>query len=502
MSNYKARSVASKRSFITTELSEVESLRQENELFRESYAAIANAALEFDEKGWSPLNGVTGDGFTLLQAKQIAKAAREQVTSNPLLKRGAMLRATYVFGRGFKMSSNGRPVPPRFMSVIDDPVNQMVLFGEAACKQNERTLFTSGNFFVAYNRRLRQFSRIPLEEIENVARDPENPQIIKYVLRSYSRETISAQTNATNVETVTEWYPMDYTNNPVSVIGGTRVNRDMVVIDLRENNDAESIWGAPDCLPALPWAWAYSEYLKDGSKMLKALSSIAWQVKSKSAKGVSNASAKLLNNRQVAATAVTGSDVELSAMPRNNSVDLGTGKPLAAMAATAMEVSVDALLSDGSSAMTLDQPTLNAAYGRQGDWEGFFVRALRLIGVQNPEVQFNKIVVDPSYRSIQSLGQAWMTGLFDPEVIQSAYAEELGIDAPGMIPDGVLVPNNEYSIARADLDTDALMQRTTIGSGTTGNQTNVANSQGNSGANIDDLSNGDQTLRDIQNIPR
>jgi hypothetical protein len=182
-------------------------------------------------------------------------------------------------------------------------------------------------------------------------------------------------------------------------------------------------------------------------------------------------------------------------MPRNNSVDLGTGRPLASMAATAMEVSVDALLSDSGTAMTLDQPTLNAAYGRQGDWEGFFTRVLRVLGVQRPGVQFNKIVVDPSYRSVQSLGQAWMTGLFDPNVIQAAYAEELGIEAPGMIPDGILVPNNEYSVARFDIDTDVK----TIGSG---NPSNVASAQGNSGAGIDDLSNNDNTLRDIQNNPR
>jgi hypothetical protein len=502
MGNYKARHIESKKAFVSNQNEEINALRQENEFYRESYNAIANAALEFDNIGWSSINTIQGEGFSLMEAQKISKSLREQTVSNPLLKRGSMLRSTYVFGRGFKMSSNNNPLPPRFRQIVDDPINQLVLFGEAACKQNERTLFSSGNFFVSYNKRTRQFSRVPLSEVESIARDPENPEIIRYILRNYVRETVSSQNTNTTVTNVREWYPMDYTDKPITRIGNVRVNRDVVLIDLRVNNDQEATWGVPDALPAMPWAWAYSEYLKDGSKMLKALSSIAWQVKSKSAKGASNASAKLLNNRQVAATAVTGADVELSALPRNNSVDLATGKPLASMAATAMEVSVDALLSDGSEAMTLDQPTLNAAYGRQGDWEGFFVRVLSVIGVPNPTVQFNKIVVDPSYRSVQSLGQAWMTGLFDPEVIHAAYAEELGIDAPGVVPDGVLVPNNEFSIARADIDTEALMRATTVGSGTTGNQTNVASSQGNPGAGIDDLSDGDQTLRDIQNIPR
>jgi hypothetical protein len=292
---------------------------------------------------------------------------------------------------------------------------------------------------------------------------------------------------------------MDYTANPVASISGVRVDRNFVVVDHRENDDTGSPWGLPDCLPALPWAWAYSEYLKDGSKLLKALSSIAWQVKSKTSKGVSNASAKLLNNRQVASTAVTGSDVELSAMPRNNAVDLGTGRPLAAMAATAMEVSVDALLSGTANnalgSQVLDQSTLNAAYGRQGNWESFFTRVLKVMGVPFPSVKFNKIIVDPSYRNVQSLGQAWMTGLFEPGVIRDAYAEELAIETPGMIPDGVLIPNNENSAAGQGANTSP-------GSDITGNMTNVATSQGNSGAGVGDLTNSDNTLRDIQNLPQ
>jgi hypothetical protein len=86
-------------------------------------------------------------------------------------------------------------------------------------------------------------------------------------------------------------------------------------------------------------------------------------------------------------------------------------------------------------------------------------------------------------------------------VVQAAYAEELGIEAPGMVPDGVLIPNNENSLARNDIDVDG-MQRTTIGSGTSGNQTNVATSQGNPGAGVNELSDGDNTLVQIQNQPR
>jgi hypothetical protein len=485
-----------------SQLSErIAELSVENERLSENYAAIARATLEFDEVGWSSINQLTANhGISLEQVKQIAFNARMQMNNNAVLNRGAALRASYVFGRGFKMSSGNMPLQPRYQSIIDDPINQQVLFSEAACKKNEKILFSTGNFFARWDIKNRRWARIPIEQITGWAVDRDDPEILNYVLHEYNRVLSVNADGSQKTEHVKVWYPLDYTKNPMPKINMIPVDRNFVLVDHRENDDTGSLWGMPDCLPALPWAWAYSEYLKDGSKMLKALSSIAWQVKSKTKNGQTNSSAKLLNNRQVAATAVTGSDVELSAMPRNNAVDLDTGRPLAAMAATAMEVSVDALLSGtGTTALgsqVLDQSTLNAAYGRQGNWEAFFTRALRVMGVRDPSVKFNKIIVDPGYRNVQSLGQAWQTGLFDPAIIQAAYAEELGIEERGMIPDGVMVPNNEHS------GVTPTSGSVTPGADITGNQTDVSTGQGRSGAGIGDLTNSDNTLRDIQNIPQ
>ena len=477
-------------------LEEIRDLSQDNTILAESYSALARATLDFDEKGWSPINQFEASGMRLEDVKIIARHARRQSASNPILKRGAMLRSSYVFGHGFKMSSRNNPLPPRFQAIIDDPINQKVLFSETAAKKNERALFTDGNFFVRYDKRTRRFSRVPLDEIAGWATDPDDPEMIRYYLREYDRrQPVTDPYNSYTAETVKVWYPVDYVESPVSQINGIPVDRNMVIIDAKSNEETGTLWGLPDCLPALPWSWAYSEYLKDGSKMLKALSGIAWQVKTRTAKGGANISSKLINNKEVAATAVTGSDIELNAMPRNNSVDLATGRPLAAMAATAMEVSVEALLSGpgaegGGGTQVLDQSTLNAAYARQGNWEDFFLRILRVVGVPDPSVTFNNIIVDPAYRTIQSLGQAWMTGLFDPQVMQDAMAEQLGIEAPGAVPSGVLVPNNTGGFANTG---------STLGAG---NPNNVATSQGNSGAGVDDLSDGDNSNRDTQDNPR
>ena len=467
-------------------LQEVAELSAANDRLMESYSAMARATLEFDEVGWKPVNQLNEQGIMLDDVKTISKQARLQSQSNALLKRGAQLRASYVFGRGFKMSGGGQPLAPRFQNVIEDPINQMVLFSEEACKKNERTLFTDGNFFVAYDKTVKQFMRVPLLEIAGYATAPNNNEVVTYILREYTRPT---NVGGTETETVKVWYPTDLANQSAlaSRIQDILVDKNIAIFHRKENDETGTIWGVPDCLAAMPWAWAYSEYLKDGSKLLKALSAIAWQVKTKTAKGVANAAAKITSNRQVAATVTSGSDVELSAMPRNNAVDLGTGQPLASMAASAMDVSTDALLSGsgltgGAGSQVLDQSTLNAAYGRQGNWENYFVRILKFIGVQNPSVKFNAIIVDPSYRNVQSLSQAWMTGLFDADIMQDAFAEQVGIEAPGAVPAGVIIPNT----ATAAVDPAA---------------TNVATSQGNSGAGVGDLSNGDNNLRDLANNP-
>ena len=464
-------------------LQEIAELTSANDRLMEGYSAMARATLEFDEQGWKPINQLNESGIKLNDVQLISKTARLQTSSNALLKRGAQLRASYVFGRGFKMSANGRPLAPRYQAIIDDPINQAMLFSEEACKKNEKTLFTDGNFFVVWDKTTSQFNRVPLLEIVGFAVSSTNNEIITYLLREYERPTADG---SSTVDTIKVWIPTDYANQDALQrnIQNIRVDQNLVAFHRKENDETGSVWGVPDCLPAMPWAWAYSEYLKDGSKMLKALSAIAWQVKTKTQKGVTNASAKIANNRQVAATVASGADVELTAMPRNNAVDLGTGEPLAAMAATAMEVSTDALLAGtgltgGGGSQVLDQSTLNAAYGRQGNWENFFMRILRFMGVQNPGVKFNAIIVDPSYRNIQSLAAAWQSGLFDAQIMQTAMAEQVGIEAPGSVPEGVLIPNNNMS-----------------------EQTNIATSQGNSGPGVGDFTDGNNDLRDLANNPR
>lgn len=120
-------------------------------------------------------------------------------------------------------------------------------------------------------------------------------------------------------------------------------------------------------------------------------------------------------------------------MPRAGSVDLTDGRPLGSMVASALEVSVVALLSDpGTSgaygtAQTLDVPTLKAMEARQAIWTNFYRRILLFMGVRDPQVNWAKIESEPSQRLMQALALARETNAIWDDEYRDAVIETLDI---------------------------------------------------------------------------
>lgn len=411
-----------------------EAMASENALLRESYADMAKAILAFDDQGWNEISPATiEDGFALTDLKHATKKIRELTEGNPLLKRGSALRTSYIFGKGVSFGT----LQPRFQRVIEDPINQDVLFSSEAQSINERSHFTDGQFFILGDTRTKRFQRIPFGEIGGVVTNPDNPEEIWYVKRSWPR--LSQELVGINIkeQQLDVWYPAD-TYKPangryVRQIGQFPVDANYRMFVSRVNRRAGRTFGTPDCLPAVPWAHAYNEFLKDGSRMLKALSMFAWQLKSKTKTGVQNAAAAIATPPSAGSTAVLGSDMELSSMPRAGSVDLTDGRPLGSMVASALEVSVVALLSDpGTSgaygtAQTLDVPTLKAMESRQHIWTSFYRRVMDFIGARDLVINWPKIESEPSQRLMQALALARETGAIWDDEYREAVIETLDV---------------------------------------------------------------------------
>ena len=407
----------------------------ENEFLRESYASMASAIIAFDDAGWNTAQTSTTDGFTLEELQDTSEKIRQTTEGNPLLKRGCGLRTSYIFGRGVSFSDQ----PPRIQKNIQDPRNQDVLFSPEAQVINERAHFTDGQFFLLANVSTKQFQRIPFKEITAVVTDPDDTERVRYFRRTWTQKVQELSSGSARETIKNVWYPADtYTpenGRYVASIQGFAVDQKFRIFASMVNRRAGRVFGVPDALPALPWAHAYNEYLKDGARMLKALSMFAWQLKAKTKAGVTNAAATIATPSTAGSIAVTGSDMDLSSMPRGTNINLTDGRPLGSMVASALEVSVVALLSDpGSSgaygtAQTLDVPTVKAMESRQQVWSLFYKRVLSFLGAKTDAVEVNwpKIETEPSQRLTQALALAYETGAIWQDEYRNSIIEVLDV---------------------------------------------------------------------------
>lgn len=441
---------------------------------KESYGDMASALLAIEDEGWTRLgiNQNYKDAFNLTHLHELSKKLVEKTDGNPLLKRGLGLRTSYIFGRGVEINNLSSQ---RIRNLVEDPQNQAALFSNEAMAINERSNFSSGQFFILGDNTTKKLQRVPFSEITGWVSDPDDAETIYFIRRTWSRQNIDG--NAVERD---EWYPVDTYNGARNVrrIQNQPVNYNKTIFPFMVNRRSGTVWGVPDAFSAYPWAYAYNEYLKDGSRILKALSMFAWQLKSKTKTGAQAAAATIATPSTAGSTAILGADMELSALPRtSNSVDLGNGKPLAAMVASALEVSVVALLSDpGTSgaygvAQTLDVPTTKAMQARQKLWENYLKRVLQFFGERRADIKWPKMETESSFRQLQSLALAKESMAIWPDEYRNAVLDELDVVA---------------------------MRQESPDDGSSDNSGSAVPSQGNSGA-VGSMQDNSNELRDMDN---
>jgi hypothetical protein len=463
-------------------------LRLQSENFELS-ESLANISMMIDDKGWAPTYQTKESGLDLADLRAASAQLRELVVGNPLLKRGAKLRSSYVWSRGISLPK----MTTQMRNKVYSTLSERYLFSAMAWEELELAAYTDGNIFVTIDSRKNPM-RISLEEITAVMTDPDNNEVIWAVRREW------IQRNNANVadQTVVRWYYTDAFPNrvtPTIVVNGKVEPVDTTKTMYYHGFNRQIGWtfGIPDALPVLAWAKLYREFLENGTIMTKALAQFAYKVSSKTRSGVTNAAAKIAvadgNTNRVGATAAMGADTDLMPMPRAGAgYDFDAGKPIAAMIASGLEVSIVALLSDpGSSgaygtAQTLDTPTQKAMESRQHSWTLFYKRILRAYGMDaDVEVSWPSIEVEPTHRMVQALAMAWETGTLHEDEYRQAILDILDITpVRAKAPQGQMIPNNLNFTQ------------------TTTNDGAVVPGQGQSGA-VGGLSDGDNELRD-QNL--
>lgn len=396
---------------------------------------VRDLALRLDTIGWEPMSGwgADGEGLDLDNLKKTSEVLKDMVASASLMKRAVQLRHGYVFGRGISFTN----AAPRHKKVMEMPFNKKALFSMPAYEELMSWRLTDGNLFVLRNKTTFEAYRIPLKEITGYVVDPMSAERVWYLQRTYKKYEQDGKWKS-----IVEWYPTsDYEGSVATNIQGKPVNKKFQMVFQAFNRQPGFTFGVPDGYAAITWAMAYSEYLKNNSKLVKAYAQIAYKASTKTQAGGQNIAAQI-SQPGVGGTAITGPNMDLVPMPRGGSdVNFENGRPLASMVAAALGVSVVALTADpgaaGSSygsAQTLDAPTILVMISIQEGWKVFFEEFLRPMQPKGEEsrikVEFPSIETDPVYRQIQSLSAAYALGALFQEEWRAAILDLLDIADP------------------------------------------------------------------------
>lgn len=405
--------------------------KQTTQTLQESMNELAN---QFNLSGWVALDGLDDDtGLSLESLQTVSQQLQDMTETNPLLKRGAQLRYGYTFGRGITWESL-----TKIKSKVDDPYNKSVMFTQKAWEELNKARYATGNVIIQRHKASNMLTRVPMSQISGVITDPESAERIWAIERTWS----------TNGKTTKRWMPLNTFSGKQTVftdpMTGQRatLDKDYVVYHDAVNRQVGWTWGVPDALSASLWAMAYSEYLKDNSKLVRAYARYAFKVTSQSSAGQRQAAAQVRRPASVAGTAVQGPGSDLTPVPpTGSSVDFSKGTSLASMAASSLGVSVIALLSDPSSAsgsygsaQVLDAPTIRGMTAIQDSWVDFFETIVHDMGAKSAKVKFPNIETDTPHRQAQILTAGTASGLLYREEARVKYLELADIEdvKPGL----------------------------------------------------------------------
>ena len=425
-------------------------LSQENEDLQESISELVARA---NEAFWQPIGFAEDEGVELTKLQDLSRRLRDQAATGSLHARAVQLTHAYVFGRG--MLINYDDLQPRIQKAIDHPYNQSALFSQRAKEELTKAMYTDGQVFVLRDVNTRVLTRVPLSQITGIYADADSPERIWHIKRSWHNGR----------DKVDRWYATSDYHRAVPAgkrlksisEGGVRVAVDQTKVMHFSAVGKQVGWalGLPVGLPAMQWVETYTRFIQNSASLVESYNKIAFKFSQKASQAPATAASIAAAPAQVGGVASMGLSDSLTAMPAIGSqVSFQNGRPIAALAASAVGVSVVALLSDpgaaGSSygaAQTLDLPTVRVMSVWQDSWVEFYREILEGMGADRStlEISFPSIETDVPYRQITSLSQAFQMGGLHREEYRGSLLSVL--DIPNQKPVDDLPEPDQFNAA-------------------------------------------------------
>lgn len=360
--------------------------------------------LAAEDREWRVAGMVLEREFTRTGLSAISRNCQLMAIASPMIKRGVQIRTGYIWGQGVTIQARsgadaGQDVNTVVQDFLDDPGNKRVFSSAAARERCERTLATDGNWFLAFftDPKTGRVSvrSVPFAEIQEKYTDPDDREQDQFFLREWSETIVENGTLPDTLRRRTQTRRVFHPAigfRPVAVdrvpqINGIPVDWETPILHVSVNRPDGWKWGVPDVYAALPWARAYEGFLTDWARLVKSLSKFAWRITGDRASKAQKAADKiraasptmtidpLTGNSQAGQASIGGPGVMLEAIPKSGAtIDADSGRPLAAMVAAALGLTVVELLADpgvtGARAVaeTLDKPTILEMGMRQEMW--------------------------------------------------------------------------------------------------------------------------------------
>lgn len=428
----------------------IPALEAENANLKESIAEV-RAMMNYEDLGWQLIAGVTSgerlEGLDIDEVQSIAEKISPRVAAGSLPKRAVDLHSGWVWGRGCYIEGTEKQKGPGAVKATRrffvDRTNQEAIFSDTAREELQKARFISGNVLAACNTRTKKVDRIPFNQIIDVKVDKEFPEKVI----AYKREWDTQDGSRNSVKRM--WY---YTsrfegkrqkrftvNNEV-----TPVAEDYTIVDLRANRQPGHVLGIPDGLAGLAWSEAYGQIMQYGQVVNESLAKILFKVTNATKQGAQSTGVKIANFNDHGGTAsmVQGQDIT-AVSTAGRGYDFSQARPVAAMAASAWNVSNMDLLNDSSaagssygSAQALVGGNRNAMLLMQKEWADFYKDIFEVMGYDRPSIIFEPFEAPDKYREMQALKLA-QDGLSDEEYRMKVLDIQDISGDPKEIPEGL-----------------------------------------------------------------
>ena len=383
---------------------------------------LARLQLMYEDAGWESLTATGRTEFTREGLARNAELCRVMFIANPLMKRGLGIRASYVFGQGVEINARDEDVDAVVQEFLDDEGNLDAVTGAQARVVLENELGTDGNVFLAHftnplTGRVK-VRPLPFDEIVEVITEPGDKTTPWFYRRRWVETTLTSTFGSISVEKEALYPALKY--QPLTkfkTFAGVPVICDAPVLHVKVNPVGSKVWGVGDGFAALPWCRSYKEFLEDWATLCRALSRIAFRASSSKAKAsqTQRAGLEALNKLGAGSSVSLGEGQTLEAVPKTGAtLDSESGRPLAAMAAAALGVTVTILLADPgitgarATAETLDLPQRLEMQGRQEVWAQAYRASLGYVieqAVIAPRGALKGAVVRDGDRLLVDLGE-------------------------------------------------------------------------------------------------